>query len=105
MGMEPVKKVLGCIPVVDMKKANQDIRELSEKYGLAVNPTDVISDINVSTQQRVEILKMLYREAEILIFDEPTAVLTPQEIDFLLDIIKSHINWKRSNVLQTDARS
>lgn len=57
MGMEPVKKVLGCIPVVDMKKANQDIRELSEKYGLAVNPTDVISDINVSTQQRVEILK------------------------------------------------
>ena len=71
MGMEPVKKVLGCIPVVDMKKANQDIRELSEKYGLAVNPTDVISDINVSTQQRVEILKMLYREAEILIFDEP----------------------------------
>ena len=74
---------------VDMKKANQDIRELSEKYGLAVNPTDVISDINVSTQQRVEILKMLYREAEILIFDEPTAVLTPQEIDFLLDIIKS----------------
>ena len=89
MGMEPVKKVLGCIPVVDMKKANQDIRNLSEKYGLAVNPTDVISDINVSTQQRVEILKMLYREAEILIFDEPTAVLTPQEIDFLLDIIKS----------------
>ena len=84
-----MKKVLGCIPVVDMKKANQDIRELSEKYGLAVNPTDVISDINVSTQQRVEILKMLYREAEILIFDEPTAVLTPQEIDFLLDIIKS----------------
>lgn len=71
MGMEPVKKVLGCIPVVDMKKANQDIRELSEKYGLAVNPTDVISDINVSTQQRVEILKMLYREAEILISMNP----------------------------------
>lgn len=88
MGMEPVKKVLGCIPVVDMKKANSDIKALSEKYGLAVNPTDLISDINVSTQQRVEILKMLYREAEILIFDEPTAVLTPQEIDFLLDIIR-----------------
>lgn len=89
MGMEPVKKVLGCIPVVDIRKANQDIRALSEKYGLAVNPTDVIADLNVSTQQRVEILKMLYREAEILIFDEPTAVLTPQEIEFLLDIIKS----------------
>lgn len=88
MGMEPVKKVLKCIPVVDMKKANADIRALSEKYGLEVNPEDVIEDINVSTQQRVEILKMLYREAEILIFDEPTAVLTPQEIEFLLDIIK-----------------
>ena len=59
-----------------------------EKYGLEVNPTDVIENINVSTQQRVEILKMLYREAEILIFDEPTAVLTPQEIEFLLEIIK-----------------
>ena len=82
MGMEPVQKVLGCIPVVDMKKANQDIRELSEKYGLAVNPTDVISDINVSTQQRVEILKMLYREAEILIFDEPTSFLTPQAVSY-----------------------
>ncbi len=89
MGTEPVKRLLGFIPTVDMKKANNDIRALSEKYGLAVNPTDLISDINVSTQQRVEILKMLYREAEILIFDEPTAVLTPQEIEFLLDIIKS----------------
>ncbi|MBO5337645.1 MAG: ABC transporter ATP-binding protein [Lachnospiraceae bacterium] len=88
MGMEPVKKLFGLIPTVDMKKANQEIQELSEKYGLAVNPTDVIEHINVSTQQRVEILKMLYREAEILIFDEPTAVLTPQEIEFLLDIIK-----------------
>ena len=88
MGMEPVKKLLGLFPVVDMKKANADIKALSEKYGLEVNPTDVISDINVSTQQRVEILKMLYREAEILIFDEPTAVLTPQEIEFLLEIIK-----------------
>ncbi len=89
MGMEPVKKLLGFVPVVDMKKANSDIKALSEKYGLAVNPTDLISDINVSTQQRVEILKMLYREAEILIFDEPTAVLTPQEIEFLLKIIRS----------------
>lgn len=88
MGMEPVKKILGCIPVVDIKKANADIAALSEKYGLMVNPTSLISDINVSEQQRVEILKMLYREAEILIFDEPTAVLTPQEIEFLLGIIK-----------------
>lgn len=88
MGMEPIKKVLGFIPTVDMKKANQEVEELSRRYGLNINPTDVIEDINVSTRQRVEILKMLYREAEILIFDEPTAVLTPQEIEFLLEIIR-----------------
>ena len=64
MGMEPVKKVLGLFPAVDMKKANEDIRGLSQKYGLEVEPTDVIENINVSTQQRVEILKMLYRKAE-----------------------------------------
>lgn len=88
MGMEPVKKALGIFPMVDMKKANKDIRTLSARYGLEVEPEDVIENINVSTQQRVEILKMLYRKAEILIFDEPTAVLTPQEIEFLLDIIR-----------------
>ena len=88
MGTEPKKKALGLFPMVDLKKANQEIRALSVKYGLEVNPEDVIENINVSTQQRVEILKMLYREAEILIFDEPTAVLTPQEIEFLLKIIK-----------------
>ena len=89
MGMEPVKKTLGLFPAVDLKKANQDILELSRKFGLEVDPTKVIEQINVSMQQRVEILKMLYREAEILIFDEPTAVLTPQEIEFLLEIIRS----------------
>lgn len=88
MGMEPIKKTLGLFPTVDIKKANEDIRALSQKYGLEVEPTDLIENINVSTQQRVEILKMLYREAEILIFDEPTAVLTPQEIEFLLNIIR-----------------
>lgn len=89
MGVETQKKLFGFLPCVDIKKANQQIAELSKKYGLEVDPTQVIEDINVSTQQRVEILKMLYREAEILIFDEPTAVLTPQEIDRLLEIIKS----------------
>ena len=88
MGMEPIKKLAGLFPVIDMKKANHDIAELSKQYGLEVNPTQVIETTNVSTQQRVEILKMLYREAEILIFDEPTAVLTPQEIEFLLKIIR-----------------
>jgi simple sugar transport system ATP-binding protein len=101
MGMEPVKKVLGIVPIVDIKKANQDIKELSEKYGLAVNPEDVISDISVSVQQRVEILKMLYREAEILIFDEPTAVLTPQEIDSLLEIIKGLRDGGKTIILIT----
>ena len=87
LGVEPEKRALGLFPMVDMKKANQEIADLSKKYGLEVNPTDKIEDLQVSVRQRVEILKMLYRKAEILIFDEPTAVLTPQEIDFLLKII------------------
>ena len=87
LGIEPMKKKFGFLPMVDMSKANRDIEELSKKYGLEVNPTDLISNLQVSVQQRVEILKMLYRKADIMIFDEPTAVLTPQEIDFLLDII------------------
>ena len=89
MGMEPVKKFLGLIPQVDIKKANRDIRRLSDDYGLEVDPEQIIEKVNVSIRQRVEILKMLYREAEILIFDEPTAVLTPQEIEFLLQIIRN----------------
>ncbi|MBQ8591032.1 MAG: ABC transporter ATP-binding protein [Firmicutes bacterium] len=88
LGMEPQKKKFGFLPVVDIKNTNKKIAELSKKFGLEVDPTQKIENINVSMQQRVEILKMLYREAEILIFDEPTAVLTPQEIEFLLEIIR-----------------
>ena len=88
MGMEPMKKFWGLVPYVDIKSANKKIAKLSKRYGLEVEPTKKIQDCSVSMQQRVEILKMLYREAEILIFDEPTAVLTPQAIDFLLDIIR-----------------
>ena len=88
LGAEPMGR-FGFLPAVDIKTANSRIRELSEKYGLEVNPKDVIENVGVSVQQRVEILKMLYREAEILIFDEPTAVLTPQEIDSLLAIIRN----------------
>jgi simple sugar transport system ATP-binding protein len=73
---------------VDLRGAETRIRELSERYGLEVDPRAVIEDLGVSAQQRVEILKMLYRDAELLIFDEPTAMLTPQEIEHLLDIIK-----------------
>ena len=89
LGMKKESKWLGILPYVDLKKANKEILALSKKYGLEVNPTDVVEKVNVSIQQRVEILKTLYREAEILIFDEPTAVLTPQEIEFLLKILKS----------------
>lgn len=88
MGIEPQKKVFGILPYVDLKSSHQKIAELSKTYGLEVDPEKNIEEVNVSIQQRVEILKMLYREAEILIFDEPTAVLTPQEIDFLLKIMK-----------------
>ena len=75
--------------VYDIKKASKKIRDLSLKYGLAVEPNMVIEDITVGMQQRVEILKMLYRDADILIFDEPTAVLTPQEIDELMQIMRN----------------
>lgn len=88
LGIEPIKKIAGVFPYVDIRFANEKVTELSKKYGLEVDPVKKIEDINVSMQQRVEILKMLYREAEILIFDEPTAVLTPQEIEFLLGIIE-----------------
>ena len=70
-------------------KARAKVMALSEKYGLQVNPDAIVEDISVGMQQRTEILKMLYRDNEILIFDEPTAALTPQEIDELLQIMKN----------------
>ncbi|MGL4361680.1 MAG: ABC transporter ATP-binding protein [Cellulosilyticaceae bacterium] len=88
LGQEPIEKLFGIFPYVGIKKTDKKIAELSKKYGLEVDPTKRIEEVSVSIQQRVEILKMLYREAEILIFDEPTAVLTPQEIEFLLIIIR-----------------
>ena len=75
--------------IVDLKSAREKILKLSREYGLEVNPDDKIKDLPVCTRQRVEIFKMLYRDAEILIFDEPTGVLTPQEIDKLLEILKN----------------
>ena len=73
---------------IQKKEARRRVLELSEKYGLKVDVDEKIEDITVGMQQRVEILKMLYRENEILIFDEPTAVLTPQEIEELMDIMR-----------------
>lgn len=101
MGVEPMKRVLGILPYVDIKTANKRIRELSRTYGLEVDPEKKIDDVNVSVQQRVEILKMLYREAEILIFDEPTAILTPQEIEFLLKVMKELKNQGKTIILIT----
>ena len=79
-----------------MDKAREKVMALSERYGFRVDPDALISDISVGMQQRVEILKMLYRENEILIFDEPTAVLTPQEIDELMKIMKELVKEGKS---------
>ncbi len=84
LGVEPNK-----MGFIQKKEARQKVVDLSEKYGLKVDPDALIENISVGMQQRVEILKMLYRENEILIFDEPTAVLTPQEIDELMNIMKN----------------
>ena len=101
LGVEPIKKLAGLFPYVDIRNANRKIEELSKNFGLEVDPTKKIADLTVSMQQRVEILKVLYREAEILIFDEPTAVLTPQEIDFLLGIIEGLRNGGKTIILIT----
>ncbi len=85
LGVEPSTK----LGVLKKAEARTKVLELSEKYGLHVDPDALIEDITVGMQQRTEILKMLYRDNEILIFDEPTAVLTPQEIEDLMHIMKS----------------
>jgi len=84
LGVETTKNGL-----LKLDNARRQVIELSKRYKLEINPDAFISDITVGMQQRVEILKMLYRENEILIFDEPTAVLTPQEIDELMHIMKN----------------
>jgi len=86
---------------MDVKTAAKKLKTLSEKYGLDIDPNAKISQISVGMQQRVEIIKTLYRGAEILIFDEPTAVLTPQEITELIQIMKNLINEGKSIILIT----
>lgn len=97
--------ILGKEPTIngklDINHAAKDILELSKKYGLDVDPYSKIEDITVGMQQRVEILKMLYRNAEILIFDEPTAALTPQEIHELMQIMKRLVAEGKSIILIT----
>lgn len=86
---------------LDLKEASREIKELSEKYGLAVDTEAKVANISVGAQQRVEILKTLYRGADILIFDEPTAVLTPSEIQELMVIMKNLVKEGKSIVLIT----
>ncbi|WP_163971315.1 ABC transporter ATP-binding protein [Oceanobacillus halotolerans] len=96
LGSEPTKNGR-----INLKKAEKEIQELSDRYGLKVDPTAKIRDISVGMQQRVEILKTLYRGADVLIFDEPTAVLTPQEITELIEIMHSLIAEGKSIILIT----
>lgn len=96
LGLEPRKGL-----VIDVKSAAEKVAQLSKLYGLDVEPHAKIEDISVSMQQRVEILKMLYRDAEILIFDEPTAVLTPQEIHELMGIMRRLVEEGKTILLIT----
>ena len=97
LGSEPITK----IGTVNLKKASKDILELSHKYHLDVNPDQKVESISVGMQQRVEILKMLYHDADILIFDEPTAVLTPQEITELMQIMHNLVKEGKTIILIT----
>ncbi|NLC96611.1 MAG: ABC transporter ATP-binding protein [Erysipelotrichaceae bacterium] len=97
LGREDVTK----LKTIDLKTVKKKINELSKKFGFAIDPDSKIQDITVGMQQRVEIIKMLYRDAELLIFDEPTAVLTPQEIKELMDIMRGLVKEGKTIILIT----
>jgi simple sugar transport system ATP-binding protein len=94
LGMESMKRA----GFLDRETAANRIREISDRYGLEVDPDAVIEDLPVGIQQRVEIIKLLHRNADILILDEPTAVLTPQEVDGLFEVIRSLVAQGKSVV-------
>lgn len=96
LGKEPRKSIN-----LDMNKAVEDTKKIADAYGFKIDPNAVIEDITVGQQQKVEILKALYRGAEILILDEPTAVLTPQEIEELGVILKNLVKEGKSIILIT----
>lgn len=85
LGVEPT----GALDHLDLKKARAQVRAINDQYGLQVNPNALIETLPVGVQQRVEIIKVLFRQADVLILDEPTAVLTPQEVDDFFQIVKS----------------
>ncbi len=97
--------ILGSEPtntgVIDYKKAYEEIKAVSDRYGFKIEPDSLVSDISVGMQQRVEIIKTLYRGADLLIFDEPTAVLTPQEIEELIDIMHELVAEGKSIIIIT----
>ena len=116
LGVEPTMgpAPLRTIGVMNIKEARREVREISAQYGLEVDPSAYIEDIPVGIQQRVEIIKVLFREAEFLIFDEPTAVLTPQEVQEFFGILRSlrdagkaivFITYKLKEILEISDRT
>src|SRR5574339_643364 len=97
LGVEPTKNGV----FLDYEKVARRIRDISDQYGLEVDPYAYIKDLPVGIQQRVEIIKVLYREADILILDEPTAVLTPQEVEGLFKILQTLIEKGKSIIFIT----
>ena len=97
LGVESIKNGL----FLDRKIASQRIEEISAQFGLEVDPQVMVEDLSVGAQQRVEIIKVLYRQADILIFDEPTAVLTPQEVEELFKVIHSLVDQGKSLIFIT----
>ena len=85
LGVEPTRAA----GALNLRKARRDVRQISVQYGLGVDPEDRVEDLPVGIQQRVEIIKVLFRDASIVVFDEPTAVLTPQEIEEFFRIVES----------------
>lgn len=96
LGYEPVRGMF-----VDQRAIVEKVSALSETFGLRVDPTKRVSDLSVGIRQRVEILKLLYRDAKLLILDEPTAVLTPQEVETLFDVIKRLVAEGRTAIFIT----
>jgi simple sugar transport system ATP-binding protein len=97
LGREPVRGA----GVIDVGRARADVKEISDRYGLNVNPDAKVEDISVGMQQRAEILKVLYRGADILILDEPTSSLTPQEIKDLEHIMKNLVSEGKTVIIIT----
>ena len=97
LGVEPTRNGI----ILDSAKVAKRVREISEQYGLEVDPDAYIKDLPVGTQQRVEIIKVLYRNADILIMDEPTAVLTPQEVEGLFKIVRLLVSKGKSVIFIT----